>query len=346
MDILSDTSKAQLIRISDKYAMPDYVKTAEILEKTAAEQLPELLFADPIAKQFPINDKANTWLSAAYFNENGHQIKEAVHYDMVKGNIEKAAAIYGILEDVRNVFSIEPDAVTKSITKAAEVLPPEAVVAPVEDEQALYPILSPEHVKLAEQHFIENMARIEPPVRRQIAVHIMKRANDFGHPVSRIVIKTAGFAMPDKGGIIELLNTIMSKAAEAAMIPAITGLQQKVAAMPVEQIDDSLLGELFKAAAASGIPFPELEAYGPTVPDIMLTKAAAVKLANYTFDAIKLAELPRDVFDMALGKDVVDTYLMDNGKLSAVKIAEVIPDLPMPDKLLLERAIINAVENQ
>ena len=85
------------IKLFKDKEVPSFVKEAEMLEPETLDSLPASAFACVETKSLPINDAANTYVSAAYYY--GANSKNA----SVEERILKAAELFEILEDVKNL---------------------------------------------------------------------------------------------------------------------------------------------------------------------------------------------------------------------------------------------------
>ena len=112
MDITEDNLHATLYHVC-KDGAPDYVTQSKMLTKQASAELPDALFADRTNRRYPIDTKANTWLSAAYFAKTA----EADNYssktmrDYVESVIKLACSYFD-----ENAFQYPP-AMRKEIAK-------------------------------------------------------------------------------------------------------------------------------------------------------------------------------------------------------------------------------------
>lgn len=69
MDFAADKNLVELARLSRLYAIPDFVKQANLTTTQQLDSLQPTVFADPRTRQFACHNKAATWLSALYFLE-------------------------------------------------------------------------------------------------------------------------------------------------------------------------------------------------------------------------------------------------------------------------------------
>ena len=74
MDIVHDSNLAELMTIRNVYEIPEYVKSSGMPEKTASASVPAESFAWEERRLFPTTAKADTWLSAVYFEKHASEI--------------------------------------------------------------------------------------------------------------------------------------------------------------------------------------------------------------------------------------------------------------------------------
>jgi hypothetical protein len=344
MDILSDTSNMQLCRIAERYAMPTYVSNSEPLEKSAAEELPAELFADPGARMFPINNKANTWLSAAFFNENREKMAED-RMGVVESLIKKAGSIYNIDQDIKDVFSVEKEASAEE----------NEIVYCYTDEKGgkHYPVAGPEGVKKACDYFEKKYRNYSPKVRTTIARGIAKVAQSFGTDPSRVVMIEGGFGIVDRAALASevLERAKMTKDAEAAaLLGNINNLLEVMDSSELAAETEKIAEVMENIDILNGMDrsdyWSPLQAVCPmTVKEAQAIVDNTLELDGLTFDVTKLASsLDPQVFTDVLGEEFIPELTTEEGVLDAVKLAEVLPTLPLPDKRLLAKHIVAMCE--
>ena len=341
MDILSDTTNMQLCEISDKYAMPDYVQSSSPLEKSAADELPSELFADQAARQFPINNKAATWLSSAFFHENQEKVAESQRA-FVKEMIVKAASIYNIDQDVKDVFAVE---------KAAAAGDGTTVFCYTDgDGDNHYPISGPDGVDRACAYFEEHYREYEPEVRTKIAEGITKAATSMGMEPSRAVLIEGGFGIVDRAALAsEVLERMrMTKDAEASILLGnLNGLLSVASTEELGKEADNIAAIMENVDTLNGMLdgkdyWSPLHAICPmTYKEAQAMLDNALELDGLTFDITKLAsELDPQIFTDVLGEEFIPELTDEDGALDATKMAEILPTLPLPDKRLLAKHIV------
>jgi len=69
MDQVQDTNQRELYQLSTVLDFPEFVKQASQPTTSDVAGLPSRAFADQTNRRFPFHDRANTWLSMAYFSK-------------------------------------------------------------------------------------------------------------------------------------------------------------------------------------------------------------------------------------------------------------------------------------
>lgn len=347
MDVLHDTSWRQWLKIASTYKVPKYVLEHSPMEKTAADAMDDALFADFGKKMFPIDTAANTWLSAAYFNENRNSVDDIVRAQ-VESNIKMAASIWNIDKDVKDVLEF----------KTAEYLPESDLqnYGYVDKKGNRYfPMFDAEGVKRAADNFDRFRGSLPADVRKKIACAIVKKAHAGNISIQGSLFREAGIGLPNK---IDLMDNMLDRAyltknAECATV--IAGLVKVVAASQPDELMDNLdklahvLSELDKMNGMDLEYGRKLLAPADFVYGMMQKEAAAfikdaLTLDQHTFSIHKLAEVDPSVFKTALGDDLFKAISDKAGKLDTAKMAEVLPTLPRPDRIVLEGHIIACCE--
>ena len=336
MDILHDNSHSILFQISNNYEMPKYVMDSELLDKSAADKLSDRLFADPVGREYPINSKANTWLSAAYL------AKTAENNQPVEKTILKAAETYGIKDDV-----------TKIMTDIKN--PGEEKSASDDDsnygypEEKRYPMFDSDGVKKANAYFEENAYLYPAEMRKKIASNILKKSAAYHIIPSETVRMEAGYGIPRRDFMTaQILDRAHRTDNEKAVSALLKANEAILTASPTE-----VFGVLDKIAEVVS-DFDEMTGlnytYGRTVIapsqfiyDIPVKEAEemvedTVVLGDNAFCATKLAELPASVYASTLGDDFVSRVEKD-GEINPSLLADELNSLPAPDKSALVDSI-------
>lgn len=350
MDVLHDQSYRQWLAIESAYDVPGYVYEAEAMSKEAADQLSDNLFADIVHRQFPVDTPSNTWLSAAYFNENQHLIKAADLRDFIRETLVKAADMHEITDDVDAIFS----------RRVAEV------IDPVEDDNNYclvikdasgktvsrrYPVFDQTGLQKAAEYFALNRSKYPIEVRSQVATSLSKKARELGADLPALIYKEAAEAVPYRPVLMDeiLERAKLTKDAEAA---AVIGTL-------VEMVNFATSDDLIKSASeivglidqldqlngltkyyGTKILSPNEVVYSMPIKEAESVADDSLQLDKLTFSITKLAELGNQIFEDVLGEDFVNEIVDESGKLDTSKMAAVLPTLPRPDKVVLEEHIV------
>ena len=347
MDITNDQGYRQWLSIEQDYKVPEFVYAHEPITKEAAEALPDTLFADIVHREFPICSPADTWMSAAYYNENKHQIKSAYLRGYIEQTIKSAAAEYGIGADVESALC----------RRAVELADPEnddgnyclVMKTASGATSRSYPVFDAEGVKRACVYFAANRSAYPLETRTKIAIGLARKAAQYGVDVPELISKEAMDAVPYRPFLMaELMErALLTKDAEAAtVIGSLVEMLQFASSDDLVKSAEDFVHTLDDLDQLNGLDkyygtrllSPSEVVFSMTVKKAEALAADAITLGSMTFSAVKLAGLPPSVFGEALGDDVL-TEISEDGKLSADKMASVIPTLPRPDKLVLEQAI-------
>ena len=95
MDQIRDRNQVHMYQLYTLVEFPDFVKTAAQLTEAEAQDLPLSAFALPSERAFPIDSKANTWLSWAYFCKTANDIPQYTR-DSISSLLREAAVFWGI----------------------------------------------------------------------------------------------------------------------------------------------------------------------------------------------------------------------------------------------------------
>lgn len=356
MDASHDNSKITLRKIAEATNMPEYVKNGHILSKEAAADTNPRLFADPINRRYPINDKANTWLSAAYFAKTA-EAKDGYSpavYKSVSDRIFKAAAYYGITKDVA-------DAILKVTGHDDATLKKQAALRsdPADDpanycdpENLGYPVFGKEDCKMANDHFSRYAHMYGWQKRHEIAQNIMRKSAEYGVQPSPTVRMSAWSGAPRRDALME---GILYRADDMARAGAYDGavkmasLCEEVGGCKSDELM-SKLDDIMEIMAS----FDELngldDRYGKNlrmpeeivfdIPEDEMCDFAedAIPLGGHTFSARALSGLPKSLFESILPHDMFEGML-DGGKLSPKKMSITIVKMDRAPKRQLLSAI-------
>ena len=348
MDITSDNLHSTLYQVCRKVGVPDYVASAECITKEAVAGLPDTLFADRSNRRYPIDTKANTWLSAVYFAKTAEAdgYHNGVLKEYVEGVIKLAADKYGIRADV---------------DRAMEEIRRVPAVKKAEDDESnygwpserKYPMFDERGVKLACSYFDENAYKYPKDMRHTIAKNIFLKCAEYGISPSDRVRQEAGsgFNLLDAIGseLVDRAHSCPDAKARAALAKTASAVIQadpskRKALMDkfanvLEKFDeafgfDKLYGKRFNP--------PSAIFYGRSVKEAKALADDTVVLGDKPFSIKKLASLPISVFTDALGDDF-GKRVKTAEAIDEAKLADELHSMPTPDKKALFRSILNYV---
>ena len=350
-DVLNDNSHAVLYKIAQTmdFKLPAYVETGIPLEKEAAVRTADTLFADEVNRRFPLTDKANTWLSSAYFAKTASASYDGDEYRRVAKRIMKAAELYGISSDVCDVMAKIASAEMQEAERQAEKEAEAAAACYGEPETGAFPMFDEDQVKMACAYFDENAYAYDWRRRANIAKNIMRKAAEYGITPPETVRKEAGFGFPRVDFLAENLLTREAEL-ERKGLRKMAGDMRRTIKIVCEADPEDLMSKLEPLREmVSGID--ELsgmdEDYGHKflppadfIFDIDDNKARefqedTVPVGNELLSAKALSELPRKLFESVMSPEMVDG-LFEGKHMSPKKISvTIIKMTPRDQKSLL-----------
>ena len=335
-DVLNDNSHAVLYKIAQdmEFKLPKYVEQGIPLEKDAAAATSDALFADDVNRKFPLTDKANTWLSGAYFAKTAADSYDPPEYRRIAGRIIKAAEIYGISGDVCHVMG---EIIGKQVKAAEAQLEKEAEAAEAcygEPETGGYPMFDEDQVKMANDYFEENAYAYDWRRRASIAKNILRKSAEYGIIPAETVRKEAGAGFPRRDFLAE--NLLSREAAfERLGLHKLAGDMRRTIKIVCEADPEDLMKHLepLREMVSGADELGGLdEDYGRRflppadfIFDIGDDEAKdfhddTVSLGGELLSARALSGLPRKIFESVMSPSMVDG-LFDGGKLSPKKIS-------------------------
>jgi hypothetical protein len=349
-DVLNDNSHAVLYKIAQsmEFKLPKYVEQGVPLEKDAAASVSDSLFADDIHRRYPLTDKANTWLSGAYFAKTASDAYSNEEYQRIAKRIIKAAELYGISEDVCGVMgkiiNDELEAKNRQIEKDAEA----AMSCYGEPETGGFPMFDIEQVKMANAYFDENAYAYDWKRRANIAKNIMRKSAEYGVVPSETVRKEAGEGFPrvdflaenllsreaefERRGLHKLAGDmrrtikIICKADPEDLMANLEPLREMISGSDELSGIDSEYGHKFLPPADFLFDIGDDDAkefHEDTIP-----------MGGELMSAKALSGLPRKIFESVMSPSMVDS-LFDGGHLSPKKISITIVKMSPRDKTSL-----------
>lgn len=317
MDTTDDRLHSTLYGIVKEAGAPDYVLDSEVMDKEAADRLPDSLFADRANRKFPLDSRASVWTSAAYWAKTASdEYANPVLRQYVGDVIMKAADAYGIRDDVER-------AVERIRRRPAEKR--------AEDDESnygwpaerKYPMFDEDGVKLANEYFADNAMKYPAAIRREIASRIFAKSAEYGIEPSEAVRIESGngfesrekmaYALVDRarsvsGSDPELARQYGRMARAVAETDDLASTVEKLASVLSMADEYGRLDDRYGSRYLS----PMQVLHGRSVKEAQAFLDDAVDLDGTVFSARKLAQLPISVFTNALG----------DGFAAKVKMAE------------------------
>lgn len=193
MDFLTDNNPKGVNYVKSLYSdseLPEYIDGSKdsLPTKESVEGLKKSAFANPLTKEYPLNNKQNTWLSAAYYLTQGCNQKFAS--ESIKQSVEEqiylAASLHGIKSDlVKMASKIKEDKQQKTNVKVAS-----SPVYAFEHEGKNYlNITTAEDLKKSASEIEENKNKIPSVIRKSACIKMLKRAKELNVNVSPFIEK-------------------------------------------------------------------------------------------------------------------------------------------------------------
>lgn len=172
------------IFFNSEEVLPEFVKTASIRPREAIKGHSSSAFAGP-GRSFPISDKPNIYISAAYAIHGGADPE-------VIGNIKRAASLFGISGDIENL--------EKFLSRRAEGGKSASgrwAIAETVDGQSYCCFGESEDDAMAEScRFLKRASRLPFGLKTKVAQSLIERAGSKKFDMDDLVFKYAGYAYP------------------------------------------------------------------------------------------------------------------------------------------------------
>jgi len=355
-DVLNDNSHVILYKIAKSmdFKIPPYVESGVPLEKEAAARTETALFADEKNRMFPITDRANTWLSGAYFAKTASDHYQPSEYKAVALRILKAAELYGISKDVQEVMG---KIASESISYAKEQSEKTAASVDLcygEPETEGFPMFTKEQTKLACDYFEKNAYAYDWRRRASIAKNILRKAAEYGIRPNETVRKEAGAGFPRRDFLAENLMTRETELDRRGLHKLASDMRKTIKVI-CEADPEDLMGQLESlremisgADELGGLDEDYGRRFNPPA-DFLFDisddaakefKDDAIDLDGQMLSAKALADLPRKLFERVMSSKDVDG-MTEDGKLSPSKISITIIKMTPRDK----RNLLNTIQD-
>lgn len=327
--------------------LPDFVSDADTTSIKEAEQsLQSNQFADPVSRRYPIHTKAATWVSCLYFfgdRANGVTWDGARAPEAVQDRLEKAAAVYKLLPDLRDLqgrikeASTIPSSLPENAFALAETFAGKRVLRlPINNEAA---------IRKSASMFITNRDSYPLAWRKKAARALLVAMSDkdvrVDEPVLDCVVKAAClYRRPTEEVISSLIRRYyvadektreMTAKVASAILSGRTDFEELAEAL--DQADtathaDTYYGDAFQRPEEmlfAGVPRTAKQASADVV---TLTSGSAYRAGDLLKAGARAFQAVDDVYAAALGENP-----------TAEKMAEIAVTIPRTDAKVLERTL-------
>lgn len=355
-DVQNDNSHAVLYKIAKAidFKLPEYVETGVPLTKEAAASTTDMLFADVQNRRYPITDRANTWLSGAYFAKTAADAYSDYEYRRIAGRIMKAASLYGIENDVMDVMQVLIS--QKNTEKQASAEDMQEFYG--EPETNGFPMFNKTQTKQACSYFDKNAYAYDWKRRATIAKNILKRAAVHGIEVPEVVRKEAGAGFPRRDFLAENLLTRESEL-DRQGLHKLAGDMRRTIKIVCEASPEDLMDKLemireivSRIDEFSGMHKDYGRKFLPPADFIFDNdddeakefQEDSIPFGNEVLSAKALSELPKKLFSSILSPTTL-AGMCDHGKLCPKKMSVTIIKMAPRDKNNLLNVIKDFTSN-
>jgi hypothetical protein len=342
LDQTTDLNGQEQYRLCQLFEAPEFVKTASTEQRCGPEELSAHLYADPQKRLYPMHSKSAAWLSAAFFFEKRAELPQR-RADQIEAKLLEAATFWGIEVQVAGLKKRADEMAHDDLAK----LPDEDFCWVVGRERHL-PLRNAAETKAAAVYLAQYRDEFAFPDRQRMARKILQKAARYGAGLGEhdeFLERVAGFGgcsaaqaaklVRDRATIVRgkdpELATELEKMAELILRDPQKSRQPtslaKVAAT-IDQLDRMLHIREYSEAV-------------PRAEDVLftITRKTAAAIADQhlsmttgsVYDRDDLAGLRTRDVRRYLGDELANAVDGDGIHVDGIKLAEVIPTLPLPD---------------
>ena len=98
MDFVKDNNPTAVYLVNSQIGTPDFVNDSDVITEESLTKFADVAFADTANREYPIFNKAATWLSYTYYCGTG------TTNDKLENTIKQAAKALGITERTLHTF--------------------------------------------------------------------------------------------------------------------------------------------------------------------------------------------------------------------------------------------------
>ena len=310
---------------------PPYVKSASFAEQEPPAPR-HAFYADEVSRELPCNSRAETWASARFFAKHASDEAYRTTRADIEYNLQKAASIYGITDDVSKILTHTEEVKTAS----------DKDYGWVRNGERKYPMFDATGVKLAAEYFEDNKFKYPFPMRNEIAKNILRKAAEFDVTVPDGIRKTAGHGVARRDNVVnelliraELCSDVDTGLALAKMAEhvaeggteVLAGTTDKIA----ELVEDTDIIENWRGRYGKDMTAPEDFLFDMDIKQAEAIVNDVIEIGGDALSLSKLAELPDETFDNVLGEgfaeSVKEAGAIDPKKLGEALAAKSVEDL-------------------
>lgn len=194
IDQQTDYSNKELYNFLAGHDLPEYVKTAE-LDSVFVGKIEKTAFADDLGRKFPVNSKANIYISNAFLINKQADLRKAkgdFYIDRLAVKLYKSAAVLNILDDLVTYNKLANDRLN------ADFADKTIKVKIAGDEVDLFSIKTAEQLIDGANNFVRDIDKFPYAWRRPISEQFVKAAEELEvNELPDIIAKYAGLYYPD-----------------------------------------------------------------------------------------------------------------------------------------------------
>jgi len=369
MDIIADKNFSVFSKLARRLGsdLPDYVANYTPDQEKIASELSDEAFACPAKREYPVDSKATTWMSALYAaNSIKEAGKEAVAAKDALPVIKQAAITWGIEDDIASVLEN-----SETVVKKAAADSDDSNYGWIDRDEngkvvsRRYGIFDKAGVMKAAEYFLANRDHYHYKTKEKIAKFILKKAQE--HEVNPAVLgseieKEAGYGIPLKSVIMDELNerALLAKHAECGqLLSNVNNILEvcepeefpEAAEKIAELVNEFDIAEDLTEHYGKRITRPAEFMYSVSFKEAEAACENIVSIGGRSYDVEKLAEnVPANEFYLVLGPKVAAS-ITDSGeydedseglhKAAASKLRSVLPGLSQAQQRELDRHLVS-----
>jgi hypothetical protein len=363
LDQSGDTNFSELNRYARLYPFPDFAKQAGLADLVGPTEKKARLYADiRMPYQFPIHNKAATFVSTVYFLEKSAEVSPKVR-DHIAARLSKAAEYWGIGNAVK-VLESKHAGLNKEADHPDSSY---AIVWATDDgrKERRYPMRNGLEVKAAAAWYRDYMPEIRKEYeftdRQTIANKILQKAAEFGADIKDYRTELEqhagrGLCSPTKAAEFIRDRVRAAYKCQPKMRDSMHKLADMVANRPKAFLDPGTMRDLANTVDQFDRTHGLLNKYSEAIPapEAFLFEATYTKTAEFCkesctlntgsvyskedFTKLSTSDI-RDLFGDDIADAVITGLSVDPEKMAEVAATFPRPDAQMFDELMSSKGI-------